>query len=187
MSVDPLAHKRPGLTPYHYVQNNPLNRFDPDGLFDKDLVWKGTKQVAVNGAIGVGAGLAIAKTGGAAAALLGTSVLVESTTGVIVGGMNIYNGINDKPEVAPNGVFKEFLLTTGLDQKTTNTISYVKSFIQSVYDWAGAAKKGATLLDESVPLIDAVKLTDEVKQDTENANATQNDDKKKEDEEENQE
>lgn len=36
--MDPLAHLRPGLTPYHYVQNNPLNRFDPDGMKAKE--WK---------------------------------------------------------------------------------------------------------------------------------------------------
>jgi len=34
LSVDPLADKRHWLTPYNYVQNNPLLRFDPDGLTD---------------------------------------------------------------------------------------------------------------------------------------------------------
>jgi RHS repeat-associated protein len=31
LSVDPLADKYPGLTPYHYCDNNPLNALDPDG------------------------------------------------------------------------------------------------------------------------------------------------------------
>jgi RHS repeat-associated protein len=31
MVVDPLADKAPDMTPYHYCQNNPLNRIDPDG------------------------------------------------------------------------------------------------------------------------------------------------------------
>jgi RHS repeat-associated protein len=32
--VDPLASARPGLTPYNYVQNNPIIRIDPTGLLD---------------------------------------------------------------------------------------------------------------------------------------------------------
>jgi RHS repeat-associated protein len=31
ISVDPLADKYPGLTPYHYAANNPLMFVDPDG------------------------------------------------------------------------------------------------------------------------------------------------------------
>ncbi|MCK4559530.1 MAG: hypothetical protein KAV45_07080, partial [Calditrichia bacterium] len=38
-SVDPLANKKPGLTPYNYVQNNSLLRIDPFGLTD-DPAWK---------------------------------------------------------------------------------------------------------------------------------------------------
>jgi len=32
--VDPKWAKYPGLTPYHYTRNNPLNRIDPFGLDD---------------------------------------------------------------------------------------------------------------------------------------------------------
>jgi len=31
LSIDPLAAKYPGLSPYNYVMNNPVNAFDPDG------------------------------------------------------------------------------------------------------------------------------------------------------------
>ena len=31
LSVDPLAHKSPNQTPYHFVSNNPIMRIDPDG------------------------------------------------------------------------------------------------------------------------------------------------------------
>ena len=36
-SIDPLAQKRFWATPYNYVQNNPLNRYDPNGLTDYTL------------------------------------------------------------------------------------------------------------------------------------------------------
>ncbi|MCE2497111.1 MAG: hypothetical protein J4F31_11135 [Flavobacteriales bacterium] len=34
LSVDPLASERSWLTPYNFVQNNPIGRVDPDGMLD---------------------------------------------------------------------------------------------------------------------------------------------------------
>ena len=36
MATDPLASLSPGLTPYHYVRNNPLSYTDPTGLIEVD-------------------------------------------------------------------------------------------------------------------------------------------------------
>ncbi|PID68467.1 MAG: hypothetical protein CR989_05175 [Flavobacteriales bacterium] len=35
--VDPLAHEREWLSPYNFVQNNPLSRIDPDGALDEPV------------------------------------------------------------------------------------------------------------------------------------------------------
>jgi RHS repeat-associated protein len=37
VSVDPMKEERNWLTPYNYVQNNPLNRVDPTGMVDEGL------------------------------------------------------------------------------------------------------------------------------------------------------
>ena len=36
LSVDPLSDARPTISPYNYVQWNPLNRIDADGMLDKE-------------------------------------------------------------------------------------------------------------------------------------------------------
>ncbi|GLB49270.1 RHS repeat-associated core domain-containing protein [Neptunitalea lumnitzerae] len=37
LSVDPLTEQRLGISPYNYVQNNPLNRIDPTGALDESV------------------------------------------------------------------------------------------------------------------------------------------------------
>jgi len=62
-----MQHKLFGLSPYAYVRNNPINRFDPDGYVD----WW---QVGA-GALGVVGGIAQAVGGGAIAASTGVTVV----------------------------------------------------------------------------------------------------------------
>jgi len=43
-SVDPLGEQRSGLTPFNYVQNNPISRVDPDGLLDTIPSYEGSQE-----------------------------------------------------------------------------------------------------------------------------------------------
>jgi len=54
LSVDPLAHLRPWMSPYNFVQNNPINRIDPDGrldspIYDKSGEFLGTDDEGLQG------------------------------------------------------------------------------------------------------------------------------------------
>jgi len=49
LSVDPLADERPSLSPYNYVQWNPLNRVDPTGMLDDDYFTKDGKYLGNDG------------------------------------------------------------------------------------------------------------------------------------------
>ena len=40
VSVDPLAEKYPGWTPYHYVHQNPINLIDPTGMSAEHIIIK---------------------------------------------------------------------------------------------------------------------------------------------------
>jgi len=42
LSVDPLAHMREWVSPYNFVQNNPINRTDPTGALDGEYDVDGT-------------------------------------------------------------------------------------------------------------------------------------------------
>ena len=65
--MDPLAHLRPGFSPYNYCQLNPIIRFDPNGMIDWSKVGWGTLTT-----IG---GLATTVTGGTLAAATGVTVV----------------------------------------------------------------------------------------------------------------
>ncbi|MBI1266443.1 MAG: hypothetical protein GC193_03325 [Cryomorphaceae bacterium] len=44
LGVDPLAHMRSWVSPYNFVQNNPINRVDPTGALDNPIYDKETSE-----------------------------------------------------------------------------------------------------------------------------------------------
>ncbi len=53
-SVDPLKGESPGLAPYHYSSNNPMNRIDPTGMQDDSAGDGGTETISVDNQIYLG-------------------------------------------------------------------------------------------------------------------------------------
>jgi len=47
LSIDPLANQRAWMSPYNFVQNNPIMRIDPDGLLDDNYT------ITENGSVSV--------------------------------------------------------------------------------------------------------------------------------------
>lgn len=51
LSVDPLAHKMPGWSPYGYGFNNPIRMVDPDGREPEDWIKKPNGQIVFNASV----------------------------------------------------------------------------------------------------------------------------------------
>ena len=64
LSVDPMADKFPGNSPYVYCRWNPIVKYDPNGMFDIKIHREIVKQCAINNGIGnVKRGLMLYGTG----------------------------------------------------------------------------------------------------------------------------
>ena len=103
-TMDPMAHKRYGVSPYVYCGGDPVNFVDPDGMIDYKAVWTGLAAIA-SGAISVSAvAAATGVTGGAALVGLGF-LTVEGFGSIGLGVTKVIGGLMSDPE--ENANFRE--------------------------------------------------------------------------------
>ena len=99
MTMDPLCEKHFDISPYAYCSGDPINRFDPDGMFDKKMFWSGVADILGGVALTTSGAAACAGTGGVGAALGGSTMLVEGISEICGGVTAVVEGcVLDAPE-----------------------------------------------------------------------------------------
>ena len=94
LRIDPLAHLRPGFSPYNYCQLNPINRFDPNGMIDWPRVFSGAGGI-VGGALQVsfGMGLAVGTSATGVGIAAGLAISSIGTTTIGFGTANLIEAL----------------------------------------------------------------------------------------------
>ncbi|MBU0558703.1 MAG: RHS repeat-associated core domain-containing protein, partial [Bacteroidetes bacterium] len=136
MSVDPIAYKAPGYSPYNYAFNNPLKYTDPDGRFPfviPAVAWAVAEAVGVSIAISAIIYDKIANNGegfGAKQVNIGTptttspSTEISGTVNLEHPGTFIDNGSTSVPADATNvGGNTETLIDQGISTSETTQLS----------------------------------------------------------------
>ena len=99
LSQDPLAEKYYSISPYAFCHNNPIIRFDPNGMVDWKLFRSGVYTTLGGVASVVGGGLLAGASGGAVG---GLSVFIISDGIVAIGtGLSLMTaGLIDEPQLS---------------------------------------------------------------------------------------
>ena len=94
LSVDPLSDEQSHITPYAYCKWSPINRLDPDGMIDYDMVKMGLSTMAIGGGTAIG-GAAISATG--VGSPIGALLIVDGIAGVGIGASLSITGLLTDP------------------------------------------------------------------------------------------
>ncbi len=94
ISVDPLLDEQSHITPYAYCKWSPINRLDPDGMIDYDMVKMGLSTMAIGGGTAVG-GTMVGATG--LGAPVGALLIVDGIAGVGIGASLFITGLLTDP------------------------------------------------------------------------------------------
>ena len=135
-SVDPLAHKRSWVSPYNFVQNNPISRVDPtgalDGEFEEVVKEDGTKTKTKISDLGDAEGIDFTHIKGGAHD--GQTRIESQTTGHEVymkSSKNIEGFTKRDGGINWNTIYDEFLSGTGPDNSLISTPGMLQDIMQS--------------------------------------------------------
>ncbi|MGD9489406.1 MAG: RHS repeat-associated core domain-containing protein [Calditrichaceae bacterium] len=158
-----MAHQLYGLSPYVYVRNNPLNRFDPDGFKDWPTFWGGVAKVG-GGALGIAiTSYGIAQTGGIGAAFGAGAGYTTSLYAIDTGIMDIVSGLQDKSTSLADGVMVPTLVAGGMKKENAIVLAGIYDLLEMGVNVSNAGKKTGTILHQLKSFLDAGNLTGDVK------------------------
>ncbi|MHB2154417.1 RHS repeat domain-containing protein [Calditrichota bacterium GD2] len=163
-NVDKIMHyKLFGISPYIYVRNNPLNRFDPYGFTDWPTFWEGVAKVS-GGVLGIAiTSYGIVQTGGIAAAFGVSAGYITSLYAIDTGIMDIVSGLQDKSTKLPDGVMIPTLVAVGMKKEDAIVLSGIYDLLEMGVNVSKAGKKTGTILHQLKSFLDAGNLTADVK------------------------
>ena len=162
LSVDKKSDLERSVNPYVYCINNPLIYIDPDGNVKWGVVGKGCARL-LGGVVGVGiSGYALAQSGGALAALGGTTLFMSSLGMIPLGVTDIISGFKDLDSPIP-----DFIVTVatelGLDEEQAENLSLAYDALTLAVSAQNVVSKTGTTIDVLQTLLNSGNLTDDVK------------------------
>ncbi len=158
-----MQHQLFGLSPYAYVRNNPINRFDPDGFIDLPTTLAGVAKVG-GGALGIViTSYVIAQTGGVAAAFGAGFGYTTSLYAIDTGIMDIVSGLLDKKTSLPDGVMIPTLVAGGMKKENAIILAGIYDLFELGVNISDAGKKSGTILHQLKSFLDAGNLTGDIK------------------------
>ncbi|MBZ0182893.1 MAG: RHS repeat-associated core domain-containing protein, partial [Melioribacteraceae bacterium] len=134
-SVDPLAYKRPGISPYNYCQLNPINRFDPDGREDLWAFFKAAGKIGLStvGIAGGTTGMVASGTLEVGTGGLGSGLAIPAFLGSL--GLFTYSTVN-----FAEGIGEAVIALKTPDGMKAETLSIMKKTVEGL---SGSKTAGA--------------------------------------------
>ncbi|GEP88940.1 RHS repeat-associated core domain-containing protein [Chitinophaga terrae (ex Kim and Jung 2007)] len=142
-TVDSLSEKYEQYSPYVYVLNNPIRKYDVKGLYYWDAVLRGTYMI-LGGGLGIAGGAAAAATPTGVGQVFGAVAIPTGATSVGLGFAKIMVGLqpNDghKADNIPGGISET--LGMGIDYMSGNKAATARNAGQVVYGLVGLITGG---------------------------------------------